>query len=98
MRVLLELIRIILIFGLLGGIFSSVLNYFYKSLGVTQYEWFGSLAILLLLFVAYRNKWQFKGWYKGKGREMLPRKTTHFLISFSVLLLIFPPIVVYFLR
>ncbi|QED46255.1 hypothetical protein [Cytobacillus dafuensis] len=98
MRVLLELIRIILIFGLLGGIFSSVLTYFYKSLGVTQYEWLGFLAILLLLFVTYRNKWQFKGWYNGKGKEMLSRKTANFLISFSVLLLIFPLIVDYFLR
>ncbi len=98
MRVLLELIRIILIFGLLGGIFSTVLSSFYKSLGVTQYEWLGFLAILLLLFVVYRNKWQFKGWYKGKENEMLSRKTTNFLISFSVLLLISPPIVDYFLR
>jgi len=98
MRVLFELIRIILIFGLLGGFFSFVLSYFYKSLGVTQYEWLGFLAILLLLFVTYRNKWQFKGWYNGEGKEILPRKTTNFLLSFSVLLLIFPPIVDYFLR
>jgi len=98
MRVLFELIRIILIFGLLGGIFSSILNYFYKSLGVTQYEWLGFLAIWLLLFVTYRNKWQFNGWYNGKGKEMLPRKITNFLISFSVLLLIFPPIFDYFLE
>lgn len=97
MRVLLELIQIILIFVLLGGIFTSVLNYFYKSLGITQYEWLGFLAILLLLFVTYRNKWQFKGWYNGNGKETLPRNTTNFLISFSVLLLIFPPISYYFL-
>lgn len=96
MKILLEFIRIILIFGLLGGICSSVLTYFYKSLGVTHYEWLGSLAILLLLFVAYRNKWQFKGWYDGKGKEMLPRRITYFLISFSVLLLIFPPILITF--
>nr|WP_295972200.1 hypothetical protein [uncultured Bacillus sp.] len=98
MRILLELIRIILIFGLLGGFFFFVLNYFYKSLGITQYEWLGSLAILLLLFVTYRNKWQFKGWYNGKGKEMLPRKATKVLILFSVLLLIFPPIVDFFSR
>ncbi|WP_053365695.1 hypothetical protein [Bacillus sp. FJAT-27245] len=98
MRVLLEFIRIILIFGLLGGVFSSVLTHFYKSLGVTQYEWLGSLAILLLLFVRYRNKWQFEGWYEGKGKVTLPRKTTNLVVSFSVLLLIFPPIHYCFLR
>jgi len=98
MRVTLELIRIILIFGLLGGIFYSVLNYVYKSLGVTQYEWLGSLAILLLLFITYRNKWQFKGWYNGKGKEKLPQQVTNFLTSISVLLLILPPIVNYLLR
>lgn len=98
MRVFLELIRIILIFGLLGGISSTVLKEFYQSIGVTQFEWIGYLAILILLFVVYRNRWQFKGWYKGKGKEMLPRKTTKLLISFSVLLLISPPVVDYFLR
>ena len=69
MRVLFELIRIILIFGLLGGFFSFVLSYFYKSLGVTQYEWLGFLAILLLLFVTYRNKWQFKVGTMEKGKK-----------------------------
>lgn len=98
MRVLLELIRIVLIFGFLGGISSTVLREIYKSMGVTQFEWIGFLAILILLFVAYRNRWQFKGWYKGKGKEMLPRKITKLLISFSVLLLISPPIVDYFLQ
>ena len=98
MKFLLELIRIVFIFGILGGIFSNVLNYSYHSFGITQYEWLGFLAVLLLLFVTYRNKWQFSGWYKGKEKEMLPRKITNFLISFSILLLISPPIIDYILR
>jgi hypothetical protein len=96
MRVILELLRIILIFGFFGGFFYNVLNNVYKSLGVTQYEWLGFLAILLMLFIIYRNKWQFTGWYKGK--EKLPKKVTNILSFFSVLLLILPPIVDYFLR
>ncbi|NHM30724.1 hypothetical protein [Neobacillus terrae] len=98
MRVILELIRIILIFGFFEGLFYTVLNNMYKSFGVTQYEWFGYLGTLLLLFIIYRNKWQFTGYYNGKGRVKLPPKVTNFLASFSVLLLILPPIVKYILR
>ncbi|GIO25576.1 hypothetical protein [Ornithinibacillus bavariensis] len=97
MRFILELARIILIFGLLGAIFSSVLKYVYQSFGVIQYEWLGYIAILLLLFVAYRNKWQFSGWYKGKGREKLPQSITNLLVSFSVALLIVPSVFSYIL-
>ncbi|WP_235993108.1 hypothetical protein [Heyndrickxia sporothermodurans] len=95
MKVILELIRIILIFGFLGGVFSSVLNYTYKSLGVNCYEWTGFLAVLILLFVMYRNKSQFNGWYNGKGKEKLSRKVTKSLLSFSVFLLILPPFLSY---
>jgi len=97
MRVILELIRIILIFGFFEGLFYTVLNNVYKSLGVTQYEWFGYLGTLLLLFIIYRNKWQFTGFYNGKEKEKLPSKVTNFLTSSSVLLLILPPIVNYIL-
>lgn len=96
MRVILELIRIILIFGLLGGLFSAILTAFYQSMGVTQYEWFGSLAILLFLFINYRNRWQFTGWVKGK--EKLPRKVNNYLTIISVLLIILPPLLYYFSR
>lgn len=89
MKIILELIRIILIFGLLGGIFSTVLNFIYKSLEVNHYEWIGFLAVLILLFVAYKNKWQFSGWYNG-SKQKLSRKLTKSLIFFSVLLLLLP--------
>ncbi|MDP4085483.1 MAG: hypothetical protein Q8934_12835 [Bacillota bacterium] len=98
MRVILELIRIILIFGFFEGLLYTFLNNVYKSLGVTKYEWIGFLGVLLLLFIIYRNKWQFTGFYNGKEKVKLHPKVTNFLISFSVLLLILPPIVNYFLR
>jgi len=96
MSVFLELLRIILIFLISGEFFSTVLSRIYKSMGVSQFEWFGGLAVLVLLFVTYRNKWQFKGWYKGEGKVILSQKTTKLLISFSVLLLILPPLIHYF--
>ena len=75
MRVLLELMRIILIFGIAGSIISNIVNGIYINIGVNpnQYGWLGSIAILILLFVWYRNKLQFSGWYSGKGKEKLPK-------------------------
>lgn len=94
MRVLLELIRIILIFGIAGAIISAILNGIYTNIGVNtkQYGWLGSIAILILLFVWYRNKLQFRGWYAGKGQEKLPKIPSQILIMCSLLLLCAPPI------
>ncbi|WP_260397930.1 hypothetical protein [Peribacillus simplex] len=41
MRVLLELIRIILIFGIAGTIISMIVNGIYINIGVNQYGWLG---------------------------------------------------------
>ncbi|MES1041486.1 MULTISPECIES: hypothetical protein [Peribacillus] len=92
MRVLLELIRIILIFGIAGTIISSIINGIYINIGVNQYGWLGSIAILLLLFVWYRNKLQFSGWYSGKGKEKLPKTASKILILCSLFLLCAPPV------
>lgn len=92
MRVLLELIRIILIFGIAGTIISTIVNGIYINIGVNQYGWLGSIAILLLLFVWYRNKLQFSGWYSGKGKEKLPKVASQILIMCSLFLLSAPPV------
>ncbi|AOH56212.1 hypothetical protein ABE28_017755 [Peribacillus muralis] len=94
MKVLLELMRIILIFGIAGTFFSVMVNGIYSNIGVDteQFGWIGSVAILLLLFVWYRNKLQFSGWYAGKGKEKLPKTATRVLIICSLLLLCAPPI------
>ncbi|MFE0503287.1 hypothetical protein ACWF7H_01215 [Peribacillus butanolivorans] len=94
MRVILELIRILLILGLGGAIISTVLIAIYTSIGVNidQYGWLGSIAILILLFVWYRNKLQFSGWYTGNGKEKLPKRVSQALILCSLLLLVSPPL------
>jgi len=62
MRVLLELIRIVLIFGFIGGILSAFINNVYSKFGTKDnYGWIGIMAILLLLFILYRNKYQYSG-------------------------------------
>jgi len=91
MRTLLELVRIIAIFGLLGALGWIIIGNIYTvNNAIESYSGLGALAILVLLFVLYRNKLQFSGWYKGKGRQKLPRKVSNALIFVSVLLMISP--------
>ncbi|MED4473869.1 hypothetical protein [Oceanobacillus caeni] len=91
MRVLLELLRIIIILGLFGGLGWLLIENIYTVNEATEnYSWLGAIAILLLLFVLYRNKFQFSGWYKGKGRVKLPRHISFILISTSILLIVSP--------
>lgn len=100
MRVLLELIRIIVIFVIIGGIFGSLLDNVYSAIGTDtkKYGWLGFIAILILFFVLYRNKLQFSGWYKGKGRETLPKKVYQILIFSGIVLLLLPPILSFLLN
>lgn len=97
MKMLLELFRIILIIVFVGGMIGTGLNYFYQALGINMdhFEWVSFVAVLLLLFVVYRNKWQFTGWYNGQGNKRLPPKITIALLICSILLLVVFPIVRY---
>jgi uncharacterized membrane protein len=91
MRVVLELFRIMIIFVLLGGLAWAMLENIYSINEVTEsYSWLSSIAILLILFILYRNKLQFSGWYKGKGREKLPKSFSFILILASILLIMSP--------
>lgn len=91
MRITLELLRIVVIIGLFGALGWLVIENIYTINETTKnYSWLGALAILILLFVLYRNKLQFSGWYKGKGRKKLSKKVSVTLISFSVVLMITP--------
>lgn len=91
MTTLLELIRIFAILIVLGMTGGLILASFYSNSPETEpYRWLGGIAVLLLIFVLYRNKLQFSGWYKGKGRDKLRRPVTISLVSASGLLIISP--------
>jgi len=91
MRTTLELLRVVVIIGLLGTLGWIVIENIYTINETTQnYSWLGALAILILLFVLYRNKLQFSGWYKGKGSKKLSKKISAILISLSIVLIITP--------
>ncbi|PAV29685.1 hypothetical protein CIL05_09945 [Virgibacillus profundi] len=91
MKVLLELLRIILILAILGGVAWVILDQLYsKNEVVQENRWLGAVGIYALLFVFYRNKLQFSGWYKGKGREKLSKKISLTVIAVSILMIASP--------
>lgn len=100
MKVLLELIRVIFIFAIVGAILGYFLKGMYIGIGTytEKYSWLGSLAILILIFVLYRNKLQFSGWYKGKGRKKLPKIVSRILVFSSISLLLLPPVLSFLLN
>ncbi|MEI4770062.1 hypothetical protein WAX74_10475 [Psychrobacillus sp. FJAT-51614] len=93
-RTLLELVRIIFIFFIIGGILGYFLEFVYVEMGIDteNYGWLVFFAIFLLIFVLYRNKLQFSGWYKGVGRKKLPKIVSQILLVSAVFLLILPAI------
>ncbi|WP_087971872.1 hypothetical protein [Oceanobacillus rekensis] len=91
MRMLLELLRIIFIFGILGALGWAIIENIYTINEITEtYSWLGAIAVLVLLFVLYRNKLQFSSWYKGKDRMKLSKAVSNSLIFSSMLLFILP--------
>ncbi|WP_409253317.1 hypothetical protein V1502_05215 [Bacillus sp. SCS-153A] len=95
-RVILELFRIIAIFLILGAMLGGILNLIYGSIGVnvenTNGGWLAGISIFIFLFVLYRNKLQFSGFYKGENQVKLPRKVSVPLIFCSILMIIIAPI------
>ncbi|MFF2875909.1 hypothetical protein ACFVR2_06245 [Gottfriedia sp. NPDC057991] len=100
MGLILELIRIIVIFGVLGALFSTVISEAYMKIGVnlSNSGWWSSFGILILISVLYRNKFQFSGWYNGKGKEKLTNKVTGLLVSCSIVLMLLPGLIELFNR
>ncbi|MFD4817731.1 hypothetical protein [Peribacillus butanolivorans] len=95
-RVILELLRIVAIIFILGSLMGALVNLIYASMEInvdnTTGGWFVGVAILIILFVFYRNRLQFSGFYKGKGKEKLSNKISIFLICFSMLMITIAPL------
>ena len=97
MRSILELVRIIFLFAIVGAILGSFVQYIYSEFDTDtdRYGWMVFVAIFFLNFVLYRNKLQFSGWYKGKDKVKLPKIVSKILIFSSVCLLLLPPVLSY---
>lgn len=96
MFLLLELIRIILLFVLLGSIAQYFINQLYVSLNIqlnTNGSFLVLLGVLIGFFVLYRDKFQFSGFYKGPNQVKLPKYFSVLLICISIILLILAPFI-----
>ena len=93
-KIFLELIRIIILFSIIGCVMWGGARLIYTSSGInvdgSYAGWLGGIAIYSLLFVLYRNKLQFSGFYNGPYRQKLSPTTTTIFITISVFLLILP--------
>ncbi|PIC98932.1 hypothetical protein CSV68_10555 [Sporosarcina sp. P29] len=93
----LEMIRIAFILLIIGALLSGLVKLIYTSFGAsvddTNGAWLVGVAILIILFVLYRNKLQFSGFYKGDKNVKLPRSISAILVSSSILMLIIAPII-----
>ena len=91
MRLTLELLRITVFLGVLGILGWTLLINVYPTDELTQkYAWLGGLALFILLFILYRNKIQFSGWYTGEKRKKLSKNVSRTLILLSIILIITP--------
>lgn len=93
-KIFLELIRIIILFSIIGCVMWGGARLMYTSFDInvdgSYAGWLGGIAIYSLLFVLYRNKLQFTGFYNGPYRQKLSPTTTTIFITISVFLLILP--------
>ncbi|MCR6522388.1 MULTISPECIES: hypothetical protein [Lysinibacillus] len=93
-KIFLELIRIIILFSIIGCVMWGGARLIYTSFDInvdgSYAGWLGGIAIYSLLFVLYRNKLQFSGFYNGPYRQKLSPTTTTIFITISVFLLILP--------
>ncbi|USG64901.1 hypothetical protein NDK47_22695 [Brevibacillus ruminantium] len=96
MSKLLEYIRTIIILCIGFSVLGYIENEISISIGIIDINSFKvwlltGISNFLFLFVLYRNKLQFSGWYSGEQNVRLSRKTTTILILVATALLFTTP-------
>lgn len=76
---------LVLTLYLLGGLEHWLFEQIY---GWEGYLWSASVGNLILFFVLYRNRWQFKGWYKSDNNQKLRPALTKSLSVLSIVLIL----------
>lgn len=89
MRVLFELARIVFICLFLGAVGFLLVDQLYRNFP-TALDWFGTIGIFLLIFLLYRNKLQFTGWYRSKKQTALKKEITLTISILGVVSVLFP--------
>lgn len=54
-----------------------------------QFVWVLAIANFLILFILYRNVFQFKGWKALRGHRKLPKKLSAALLGIALLIFVF---------
>ena len=97
MLAFLEFIRVVFILLFGTGLLLSLEIWIYRLLDVDLFGnplgWIIVLANFIIIFVVYRNKLQFKGWFKSSKIDKLSKLTTRILIWLAVILVILPLII-----
>lgn len=94
LRPFLEILRIILIILILGTLFGSGVIWIYHLLDMTVGRtgyFLITIADLIFIFILYRNKFQFHGFYKGQGRQKLSAGANYFLMAAASIILLAVP-------
>ncbi|MGG0410877.1 hypothetical protein [Peribacillus simplex] len=88
--------RIITIIFVIGMIIGFTINSIYAIFGITVENttggWIVGMAIFPLLYVLYKNRLQFSGFYKNDGQVKLSNRATAILLCFSVQMLTVAPL------
>ncbi|MDV2582781.1 hypothetical protein [Alkalibacillus haloalkaliphilus] len=90
-RAVLEFLRLAVIFFFIGGVLSYMFINIYSAVGIESSTLVG-VGVMLVVFVLYRNRLQFSGWYNGKQRKRLSTSTTRWLVAGSIVLILSPVI------
>lgn len=91
MKIFLELLRIAIIFFLVGSIGAMLLTSIYSSDAIaSQYTWLGIIALIITIFVLYRNKLQFSGWFQSEKNKKLPKSVSNTFLCIAAILFISP--------
>lgn len=70
----------------------GVIRILYSMLGLSvENGWLPGIAIYMILFVLYRNKLQFTGFYEGPNQQKLPHTISVTFITCAILLLVLSP-------
>lgn len=94
LRASLEILRLIFIIVILSVLFGSGVLWIYHLLDMTvdRLGYFMiSTADLILIFILYRNRFQFHGFYKGKDRRKLSGSAYYFLLATALIILLAVP-------
>lgn len=89
MRVLFEVARIVCICLLLGAVGFLLVDQLYRNFQ-TALDWLGTIGIFLLIFLLYRNKLQFTGWYRSKKQAAFRKEITLTISILGVVCVLFP--------